>query len=526
MSTTTKLLIATWILIILGGAGFLIGKYGPKIMQNAKFKMQNEGSVSQEKSNLYGTMLAYNINDAALKEKGLIDQLRNGWSEFRKNPSYYKKFSKGLEDLIPERNTLLKKAGFTVNREIAGYFTWNVIEPERGQFDWTLTDIAVKGAKEAGIKLSAVVQPYASWDQKGGTEVDAEKCQALDFAYYDYQAGPPNDWEEYKLFLTKMVERYKDTVAYWEIGNEYDGECGGFKNNPAGYLELLKISYQTIKAADSQAKVLNAGALEMVPENPEAESIKNFWQQFWELGGGQYLDYFNFHYNYERNGAQEDSTIFAEHLAFFNGLMEKVGHKKPLWITEFGTYTGTPEAFGKSQAEQNNIKTPGQKNIETIEQKPSNLAPQGQQKLDQSPTPTPTLNFPTQSEEFQAAWYFRNSIHAFTQGTKRIFVDLLGQDNDRIGGSAIFNLEGKERAFLTTLKTINQKLGGFSALEKITDGQYKFTVQNKAIYTLWSGELPAAISGPVKVTDLQGQEKTLDSKKIEFSSEQPILVEL
>jgi len=473
---------------------------------------QNAAYPSAAGSQLFGSMLAYNINDGMMGIPGLIDTLNNGWSEFRNDNSNLQKLKSNLGKIFQERAKTITQSGMSVDREIAGYFTWNVIEPEKGQFNWELTDLMMKHAGESGVQIVAVIQPFAAWDQQN---TQNPSCKALDFAYYDFKARPPTDMEEYKVFLTKLVERYdgdgkddmpslKTKVAYWEIGNEVDGACGGFENNAEGYVKLLTSSFETIKKADPQAKVLNAGALD-VTGIMEAESVKSFWKKFFELGGWQYLDYFNFHYNAERsagNSATPDSSSFLENLNFFNGLMEKNNGRKPIWITEFGTYSGTPKTMGLP---------------------PNNGAPPSQTGFE--PTPQKQTAFPTQSQEFQAAWYFKNSIIGFANGADRIFIDLIGRDNDIIGGSAAFNLEGEPRLFVVTLKTISAKISGFSKAEKIDEGQYKFTVNGKAVYALWSGTLPNEISGKVRVTDMTGVESIEDVSEIELQSDQPVFVE-
>ena len=190
---------------------------------------------------------------------GTTDALQQkGWTEFRKDDTAYQNFLSNLKKLIQDRTKLVKATGFSPDRGSFGYFTWNVIEPQKGQFDWELADIYVKGVSNAGVKISAVIQPFAGWDQKNTSAIT--NCKALDFAYYDYKAGPPNDLTEYQNFLTKTVERYKNKVAVWEIGNEYDGECGDYQNNPKAYFNLLKISSETIRKADPSAKVVNGGA--------------------------------------------------------------------------------------------------------------------------------------------------------------------------------------------------------------------------------------------------------------------------
>jgi len=398
-----------------------------------------------ENTGIFGSLLAYNINDAAMNAK-VVKNIQKGWSGFRKDTVSYQTLKNSFGSVSKERAVLIKKANFPVNREVAAYFTWNVIEPEKGQYNWELTDMVVQAASESGVKLTAVVQPFAVWDQNN-TQANP-RCKALDFAYYDYKSGTPNDWSEYEKFLSKLVERYKETVIYWEIGNEVEGECGGFANNAEDYVKLLKLSFETIKKADPQAKVLNAGALE-VSGIGEVAAWKDFWRTFFELGGLQYLDYFNLHSNAERSaggGAKLDSTSFLYNLNFFNGLMEKNGGKKPIWITEFGTYSGTPSSPS--------FQMPAESQPSPQQSLPSN--PQS------GPMPQNKMVFPAQSQEFQAAWYFRTSVIGFANGVDRIFIDLIGQDNDVIGSSAAFDLNGEPRLFVTTIRTISSKLKGFS----------------------------------------------------------------
>jgi len=503
---------------------------------------------------LFGTMIAFNINDAMMSTPGTTDALQQkGWTEFRKDDTAYQNFLSNLKKLIQDRTKLVKATGFSPDRGSFGYFTWNVIEPQKGQFDWELADIYVKGVSNAGVKISAVIQPFAGWDQKNTSAIT--NCKALDFAYYDYKAGPPNDLTEYQNFLTKTVERYKNKVAVWEIGNEYDGECGGYQNNPKAYFNLLKISSETIRKADPSAKVVNGGASGFAnTDNGE----KNFWTKFFELGGGQYIDYFNIHYNIERSpNAKLNPAAFQEVLTFFNNLMDKNGGKKPLYLTEFGFYSGAPSepapmAGGPIQEPdqtQTNLPTQPTQSGPSPNQPPSgdkcgdgtcdafekaNLNACPQDCGGSMPSGSPSQNIqpnqgkalPNLSENAQAALYFKDSILAFANGVKVIFIDLIGPDNSIIGSSMAFDTDNQPRLFLATLKMIDSKIGSFSKVEKIVSGQYKFTVGDKTVYALWSGTLPNEISGQVKVTDMKGQERFMDTTGITLKADQPVLIEL
>ncbi len=516
------------------------------------------GKTTNSSSSLFGTMIAFNINEAPMHTPGIIDTLRKGWTEFRKDDSAYQNLLSNFKKLIQDRTKLVKATGFSIDRGF-DYFTWNIVEPQKGQFDWELTDIYVKGATAAGEKISAVIQPFAGWDQKNTPPL--ANCNALDFAFYDYKAGPPNDLAEYENFLTKTVERYKDNVAVWEIGNEYDSPCGGYENNPQGYFDLLKISSETIKKADPDAKVTNGGTSDVSYHN-----VKNFWQQFFALGGGKYLDYFNVHYNLERS---QDATLnpaaFQEGLAFFNDLMDKNGGRKPLYLTEFGIYSGSPSSQLPGQPAQEpgqaqtNLSTQqqvpeqssnqpqngkcGDRICDTFEKQNSNACPQDcggsmpSGNSEQSPSQPPQGQTPGQnvqpnqgqilrnvSGNEQATLYFKDSILAFANGVKVVFIDLIG-DNHVIGSSMAFNTDGQPRLFLTTLKMIDRKISKFSKVEKIADGQYKFTVNGKSVYALWSGKMPAEITGQVTITLIDGSQAIKDAAHVNLSTE-PILVSI
>lgn len=449
-----------------------------------------------DKTSLFGTMLAFNTNDGLGGKPDMQALLMQGWSTLQADESAAEKFLSTLESSLSRNAELVAETNFSSNRDVVGAFVWNVIEPVKGEYDWSIPDATLEAAGEAGVKVSAVVQPFATWDQTDITEEEyKEKCQAIDFGYYDFKAGHVKDWDAYEAFLAATVERYDDDeVEAWEIGNEYDGPCGGYYGNPEGYAELLKRSYAVIKKADPSALVLNAGALEVIGSGTGPNETKAFWEAFFEQGADAYLDIFNFHYNSERNGAEDSPEAWNEHLAFFNELMEGSHGRKPMWVTEFGTYSGTPSSSPP----------PGQ------------AASEGR-------------TLPTQSEAFQSAWYFRYAIIGFSQGVERIFVDLKGADMGGIGASSLFHLGGAEdgepRPFLTTLQTIGATLEGFDAVEAIASGQYLFEVDGVEVYALWEGDLPTALQNKtVRAVGIDGEENLLPSSSLSYSLDAPLLV--
>ena len=470
--------------------------------------LDSDGSSDASlKTTLFATMLAFNTNEGLRGVPNGPQLLTEGWSTILADSKSYTKFFSQLERAFEKNVALVEETGFSSNRDVVASFVWNVIEPTKGTYDWTIPDLTAKSAGAADIKISGVMQPFVNWDQTDITaEEYKEKCSAIDFGYYDFKAGQVSDWEAFEKFLTATVERYDGDgkndmpglttrVEAWEIGNEIEGSCGGFSGDPEGYIELLSASYRIIKEADPTAIVLNGGALEVLGfDGQKTREIGEFWESFFALGGDQYLDVFNFHHNHERGGADETPDRWVRTLEFFNELMADSDGKKPLWVTEFGTYSGTPSAPGR----------PG--------------GPPGSGQA-----------LATQSAEFQASWYFRYSVIGFANGLERIFMDLKGDDKAGIGASSLYNdgpgKDGVPRAFLATLQGMSQIIDGFDSVKDIADGQYLFNVDDRDVYALWDGQLPGPLAGKsLVVMGLDGEEQTLEADDLIYSEEAPVLV--
>jgi hypothetical protein len=71
-----------------------------------------------------------------------------------------------------------------------------------------------------------------------------------------------------------------------------------------------------------------------------------------------------------------------------------------------------------------------------------------------------------------------------------------------------------------TVEIIRERVGGWF----IEEGQYKFTIDGKIIYALWgSGSLPAAITGQVRVIDINGTETISDAAFLQLTAS-PIFI--
>jgi len=66
-----------------------------------------------------------------------------------------------LDSLIPEGS----EAGGYWDRPFFELFEWGMIEPEKGLFDFRMTDEYVRRAQRYGFHALANIQPFAYWDQ-------------------------------------------------------------------------------------------------------------------------------------------------------------------------------------------------------------------------------------------------------------------------------------------------------------------------------------------------------------------------
>jgi hypothetical protein len=315
----------------------------------------------------------------------------------------------------------------------------------------------------------------------------------------------------FKNYLSQMVERYdgdgqndmpglKIPIKYWEIMNEptmQGGSTGGmgeelkfFVGTPAEYVDILKASYQTIKAADPEAKVLHAGMAGM------NQNFQDFWDQVFALNIGDYFDIANIH-TISTDEYREDLYAIK-----FKAFLEKYNlGDKPIWITEvqFGSLT----------------------------EKPENI------------------------DEFDRLMA-RATIFSLAQGADKLFYIENWFYWDNVFEEKKTEDEGEKKEFIKDVDTSNQthqvylnlvdKINSYDRIETIKEeytegdnesdgaqtiiGQYKFIAGNQTIYVFWGDyDLPEEITGEVTVTDIYGQAQLMDASRIVLT-DSPIFVEI
>lgn len=362
-------------------------------------------------------------------------------------------------------------------------------------------------------------------------------------------------------------------VKLWEIFNEVQGPDGGYKGKGSKYAEVAKRSSEIIKKHCPSCIVTNDGAFDVTLGDPGI-NIKGWFKDAFGAGMGSAIDALNWHWNVERNGVQSDSK-YREALDGFNDLMRQAGVSKPMWITEIGTFAGASSSTGggvfyggEQGGQQSSAPTGGQPQggqqpsgqqlgqppsgggggrcgdgtCDSIEQS-SGLCPMDcggsgnirgpqpgptQQSSQQPPTQIQTGGT-TQSEEEQASWYVRRYALGFAKGVTLFTPDTMGVPTEKgFGGVGTGSLVYREslgsqvgaRFLFYVHKLLVAKIGKFTSAEELAEGQYRFANAGKTVYILWKtpSSLSSQISGRLKVTDLYGNEKTVEAAQLTLTN--------
>ena len=238
---------------------------------------------------------------------------------------------------------LVRSAGFSWLKQ---QIRWADVERSKGNINWGEIDQMVNHANGQGVNLLFSVVTAPEWSRAGHHGVE----------------GPPNNFADFGTFLGKLAARYNGRVKAYEIWNEQNlkREWEGRTINAGDYVELLKVSYQAIKAADPNAIVVS-GALTPTGVNDLNIGIDDvvFLTQMYQYQGGvfkQYADAVGSHasgYNNAPDDWVDRQTVntpgFKGHGSFYfrridqlHQIMLNHGDNRQMWITEFHWASAQP----------------------------------------------------------------------------------------------------------------------------------------------------------------------------------------
>ena len=189
-------------------------------------------------------------------------------------------------------------------------FLWSDIEPREGKFDFAKYDGIVQLLKSRGIHVLGILHYSTDWASSCGNW----NC-------------PPKENKVFIKYATRVIERYKDQVKYWELWNEPDSptywkEQDGLKS----YCALLKEVYIAAKQVDPECKILNGGIAN------GASSVNHLYDN----GAKNYFDILNIHFF--QNPLHPGSIKAVQNYPkLVYKIMRRNGDaNKKIWITEIG----------------------------------------------------------------------------------------------------------------------------------------------------------------------------------------------
>jgi hypothetical protein len=251
---------------------------------------------------------------------------------------------------------LVQEAGFGWDKQ---QLRWADIEPSPGKIDWSEIDRMVYSSLAGGLNVMFSVVTAPTWSRADGRT-----------------DGPPDNPQDFANFMSRLATRYKGQVRAYEVWNEQNlsREWGGGRINAGSYVELLKVVYPAIKAADPNAIVVS-GALTptgIVDPNVAIDDAL-FLEQMEQYQGGifkQVADAVGMHAGGYNNPPEADPVAsaaaptgqFRNHPSFYfrrieqlHDVMTRNGDARKAWITEFGWSTANPAPgfeYGKDNTEQ------------------------------------------------------------------------------------------------------------------------------------------------------------------------------
>lgn len=276
-------------------------------------------------------------------------------------------------------------------------------------------------------------------------------------------AFPRGHENAYISYLDYLLQSYKDTAKYWEVGNE--AEASAFwAGTPQEYANLVVIASRQIKQSCVDCKVgISFAHPGLSPKRPELN-------EEWYRAIGGVCDTFDF-----------IDAHFYDTRYIVPGQLDRLKQTCP--GKEFiSTETGIPDNTGY-------------------------------------PTPQTAGGSPQKQAEDLTKY---NTL-MFADGYNKIFWYLVDTD---YGMGSIFLHNGLiEEAALTkkpafaAYKTMISKVDYFTWVSKIGEGQFRYDfADSSSVYVLWCAvdrcSVPPEISGTARVTDHLGNEETRDASQI------------
>jgi hypothetical protein len=194
-------------------------------------------------------------------------------------------------------------------------FAWEDIEPRRGEYNFSRSDVILGEIERRGLKLVARLTDAPDWTHPALAQAEGEGEQT-------FVDAPPDNLADWGEFCGAVAARYRGRIAAYQLWNEPNlgREWGNRTPDAVGFVEMLRVCSEAIRAADPDAILISAG---LAPTGTvDAMTIPDdvFFQQMYDAGFTRYIDVVGMHApgfspphvspdEAERNGGQRFFTF-------------------------------------------------------------------------------------------------------------------------------------------------------------------------------------------------------------------------
>lgn len=143
---------------------------------------------------------------------------------------------------------------------------WCSAQPgEGGPIMWDSFDECCEDFLSHGIDMDGMCWGCPQWAARPECRTNA--------IWQTWVYGLPERTDLAEAYYRKLAERYGTKIAYYELGNEWEG-CGGFQGTADEAIAVQKLCYAALKRGNPSVKVISNGWGNWDSENPQVTAAK------------------------------------------------------------------------------------------------------------------------------------------------------------------------------------------------------------------------------------------------------------
>lgn len=254
-----------------------------------------------------------NLNKRQLQQD---DQIFKAISQYQGSDSFGQCDSFSPQVIIKDIQDT-KALGFGWARPIGDVFAQETVERQKGNYDFSTPDAAVRKLQAAGLRIFGTLFPTGM--PRIPQSVDIKSFENYVKVVVDrYNGDGKNDMPG---LATK--------ITHWQVGIEPFCTTAGescYKN----FFDLVKTAYQAAKSVDASLMISPGGPAPIFdPNGNEDRMASGIFGYFFENGGANYMDFFNFHYLV--GAKNHDIKRYIDYWRKY------IPQNKEIWLSETGS---------------------------------------------------------------------------------------------------------------------------------------------------------------------------------------------